>query len=97
MATKIENKLEQIFEDALYAMFFIDNMGIIRYANKKYAHICKTTKERLLGKNIARVCKSDFIHVLRTGRYEFGEILEINGQLTVVNRIPIKEGEKVNE
>ena len=52
MATKMENKLERIFEDVLYAMFFVDNKGVIKYANKKYAQMCRTTKEILLGKNI---------------------------------------------
>lgn len=91
MATNMENKLERIFEDALCAMFFVDNRGVIRYANKKYAQMCRTTKEILLGKSIERVCKNEFIHVLRTGEAEFGKILDLNGQLTVVNRIPMRE------
>jgi len=95
MATKVETKLEKIFEDALYAMFFVDNKGVIRYANKKYAQMCRTTKEILLGKNIERVCKNEFIHVLRTGEAEFGKILDLNGKLTVVNRIPMREGGEI--
>lgn len=96
MATNMENKLERIFEDALYAMFFVDNKGVIKYANKKYAQMCRTTKEILLGKNIERVCKNEFIHVLKTGEAEFGKVLDLNGKLTVVNRIPMRdEGEIV--
>lgn len=95
MATKVENEFERIFEDALYAMFFVDDKGIIRYANKKYAQMCRTTKEILLGKSIERVCKNEFIHVLRTGEAEFGKILDIHGELTVVNRIPIRENGKI--
>ena len=95
MATEVENKLERIFEDALCAMFFVDNKGVIRYANKKYAQMCRTTKEILLGKSIERVCKNEFIHVLRTGEAEFGKILDVNGRLTVVNRIPMKEDGKI--
>jgi len=95
MATEMENKLGKIFEDALCAMFFVDSEGIIRYANKKYGEMCRTTKEILLGKSIERVCKDRFIHVLRTGEAEFGKIIDLHGEIIVVNRIPIRENGKI--
>lgn len=95
MPIKLPEKLEKLFEEALYAVFLVNEKGTIEYSNKKYAELCNSTTDKIIGKNIEQVCRHKFAHVLETGDAELFQVLEINGKVLAVNKIPIKENGKV--
>ena len=91
----LKNKFRTIFEDALGALFVVNKDGIVEYANKKYLEIFRVTREEVVGKKVPEDCRAGFDYVLKTGESIIGQIFRSSKRLTIINKIAIKEDQKI--
>ncbi|WP_035254492.1 sigma-54 interaction domain-containing protein [Desulfatiglans anilini] len=91
----LKEKFQNIFENALGALFVVNKEGIVEYANKKYLEIFRVTKEEVIGKKVPQDCRHGFDYVLQTGESIIGQIYRSSKRLTIINKIAIKENQKI--
>ncbi len=88
--------LEEILEGAGEWMVVVDANGIVTMISGEYAAFNGTTVAQAVGKHVTQVIENTRMHIVaRTGIAEIGEPQTIRGQEVIVNRIPLKDGERV--
>ncbi|MFZ5597763.1 MAG: sigma-54 interaction domain-containing protein [Bacillota bacterium] len=79
-----------IAENEYEGVIFVDAEGIVRYISQGYADFLNINKKALLGRFINDVIpQSRLVETMKTGKPQFGEVWEINGQHVLVHRWPI--------
>lgn len=85
-----------IADNEYEGMIFIDAEGIIRWINQGYADFLNVSKEDSIGRHILDVVpQSRLLEVMKSGKPQYGEVWEVNGQHVLVNRWPIYNSGKV--
>lgn len=86
---------ELLVESPYMALVMVDNDGYITVMNQTFLDLLGLKKDQAIGKYILDVLPhSELLEVLKTGRIDKADIWPINGNDTVVTRIPIiKDGE----
>jgi transcriptional regulator with PAS, ATPase and Fis domain len=88
--------LEEVLAGAEEWMVVVDTNGIITMISKEYAEFNGTTVSKAIGKHVTAVIENTRMHIVaQTGVAEMGEAQIIRGRELIVNRIPLKEGDRV--
>ncbi|EGO65474.1 PAS domain S-box protein [Acetonema longum] len=82
--------METIIDSAVEGIAIVDTQGIIVFLNKAYENILGVKKEDAIGRHVTEVIDFTRLHiVIKTGIPEIGEIQQIRGKNTIVQRLPI--------
>ena len=82
--------LEAILENDHEAIIFVDARGYIRWLNSGYAEFLNIKSEDAIGKYINDIIpQSRLVETMKSGKPQYGEPWDINGQTVVVHRWPI--------
>jgi PAS domain S-box-containing protein len=85
-----------IFDNIFNGCMVTDADGRIIYFNRPYGQFLGLNPEEQVGKHCTQVIENTRMHIVaRTGKPEINQSQRIKGQDMVVQRIPIKKGEKV--
>ncbi|MEA4924740.1 MAG: sigma 54-interacting transcriptional regulator [Syntrophomonadaceae bacterium] len=86
---------ELLVESPYMALVMVDRNGYVTVMNQTFLDLLGLSKEKVIGSYILDVLPhSELPEVLKTGRIDKADIWPINGQDTVVTRLPIvKDGE----
>ncbi len=88
--------LEEVLAGAEEWMVVVDTNGIITMISEEYAEFNGTTVSKAIGKHVTAVIENTRMHIVaQTGVAEMGEAQIIRGRELIVNRIPLKEGNRV--
>ncbi len=88
--------LEEVLAGAGEWMVVVDAGGVITMMSEDYAEFNGTTVARAVGRHVTEVIENTRMHVVvRTGVAEMGETQTIRGRDVIVNRIPLKDGDRV--
>jgi len=88
--------LEEVLAGAGEWMVVVDANGIVTMISEEYAEFNGTTVADAVGKHATQVIENTRMHVVaRTGVAEIGERQTIHGRALIVNRIPLKDGDRV--
>ena len=88
--------LEEVLAGAGEWMVVVDANGIVTMISREYAEFNGTTVADAVGKHATQVIENTRMHIVaKTGAAEFGERQTIHGRSLIVNRIPLKEGDRV--
>jgi transcriptional regulator with PAS, ATPase and Fis domain len=88
--------LQAVLDNPYEGTVIIDAEGIIRHFSKANEPFYGITTEEVIGRHILDVIpESGLPNVVRTGRAEVGDTFSVKGRHVVVNRYPIKIGERV--
>ena len=88
--------LEEVLAGAEEWMVVVDANGIITMISEEYAEFNGTTVSKAIGKHVTAVIENTRMHIVaQTGVAEMGEAQIIRGRELIVNRIPLKEGNRV--
>ncbi len=88
--------LEEVLSGAGEWMVVVDGNGIVTMISEEYAKFNGTTVAEAVGKHVTDVVENTRMHIVaRTGVAEIGERQKIHGRALIVNRIPLKDGERV--
>ncbi|HEX7523927.1 MAG TPA: sigma 54-interacting transcriptional regulator, partial [Candidatus Deferrimicrobium sp.] len=88
--------LEEVLGGAGEWMVVVDANGIVTMISEEYAEFNGTTVADAVGKHATQVIENTRMHVVaKTGVAEIGERQTIHGRSLIVNRIPLKDGERV--
>ncbi len=88
--------LEEVLAGAGEWMVVVDANGTVTMISEEYAEFNGTTVAEAVGKHVTRVIENTRMHVVaRTGVAEIGERQTIHGRALIVNRIPLKDGDRV--
>ncbi|HLO09652.1 MAG TPA: sigma 54-interacting transcriptional regulator, partial [Desulfobacteria bacterium] len=88
--------LEEVLAGAGEWMVVVDSNGIVTMISEEYAEFNGTTVADAVGKHATQVIENTRMHVVaKTGVAEIGERQTIHGRSLIVNRIPLKDGERV--
>lgn len=91
-----QSVLETMVDSAVEGIVIVDSEGIIVYLNKAYEELLGITREQAIGRHVTEVIDNTRMHiVVKTGIPEIGEIQQIRGKNTIVQRIPIWKDGKV--
>ncbi|HEY7527857.1 MAG TPA: sigma 54-interacting transcriptional regulator [Candidatus Deferrimicrobiaceae bacterium] len=96
-STKIlVHTLEEVLAGAGEWMVVVDASGVITMISGAYAEFNGVTVSGAIGKHVTEVIENTRMHiVVRTGAAEMGESQTIRGRDVIVNRIPLKDGDRV--
>ncbi|HZW37050.1 MAG TPA: sigma 54-interacting transcriptional regulator [Candidatus Deferrimicrobiaceae bacterium] len=96
-STKIlVHTLEEVLAGAGEWMVVVDASGVITMISGAYAEFNGVTVSGAIGKHVTEVIENTRMHVVvRTGVAEMGESQTIRGRDVIVNRIPLKDGDRV--
>lgn len=94
---RIPPQLLQAVLDNLYeGTVIIDDQGIIRHFSKADEPFYGITAEEAVGRHIRDVVpKSGLPEVVHSGKPEFGDTFDMKGRKVIVNRYPIRDGNKI--
>jgi len=86
---------EALIETPYMVYVIVDKEGIITAMNQTYLNALGLKKSQVVGKHILSVTpNSQLPEILKTGRIDQADVYPINGQDTIVTRLPvIKDGE----
>ena len=88
--------LEEVLGGAGEWMVVVDANGIVTMISEEYAKFNGTTVADAVGKHATQVIENTRMHVVaKTGVAEIGERQSIHGRSLIVNRIPLKDGDRV--
>ncbi len=88
--------LELIIDNIYNGVVITDPDGKIIYFNKPYGQFLGVNPEEMIGKDVRQVIENTRMHIVaQTGVPEINKAHNIKGQDMVVQRIPIKDGDKV--
>ncbi len=88
--------LEEVLAGAGEWMVVVDAAGVITMMSGDYAEFNGTTVAQAVGRHVTEVIENTRMHVVvRTGVAEMGETQTIRGRDVIVNRIPLKDGNRV--
>jgi len=88
--------LEEVLAGAGEWMVVVDANGIVTMISEEYAEFNGTTVADAVGKHATQVIENTRMHVVaKTGVAEIGERQTIHGRSLIVNRIPLKDGDRV--
>jgi len=88
--------LEEVLAGAGEWMVVVDANGIVTMISEEYAEFNGTTVADAVGKHVTQVIENTRMHVVaKTGVAEIGERMTIHGRALIVNRIPLKDGDRV--
>ena len=88
--------LEEVLGGAGEWMVVVDANGIVTMISEEYAEFNGTTVADAVGKHATQVIENTRMHVVaKTGVAEIGERQTIHGRSLIVNRIPLKDGDRV--
>jgi PAS domain S-box-containing protein len=96
-STKIlVHTLEEVLAGAGEWMLVVDASGVITMISEAYAEFNGVTVPEAVGKHVTKVVENTRMHIVaQTGTAEMGEAQTIRGRDVIVNRIPLKDGERV--
>jgi len=88
--------LEEVLAGAGEWMLVVDANGIVTMISEGYAEFNGTTVAEAMGKHVTEVVENTRMHVVaKTGVPEIGERQTIRGRELIVNRIPLRDGDRV--
>ena len=88
--------LEEVLSGAGEWMLVVDANGIVTMISEEYAEFNGTTVADAVGKHVTEVVENTRMHVVaRTGVAEIGERQTIHGRALIVNRVPLRDGDRV--
>jgi len=88
--------LEEVLAGAGEWMVVVDAGGIVTMISEEYAEFNGTTVGEAVGKHVTEVIENTRMHtVVKTGTAELGERMTIHGRALIVNRIPLKDGDRI--
>lgn len=88
--------LEEVLAGAGEWMVVVDAGGIVTMISEEYAEFNGTTVAGAVGKHVTEVIENTRMHtVVKTGTAEIGERMTIHGRALIVNRIPLKDGDRI--
>jgi PAS domain S-box-containing protein len=88
--------LEEVLAGAGEWMVVVDANGIVTMISEEYAAFNGTTVAEAVGKHVTEVIENTRMHaVVETGTAEIGERMTIHGRALIVNRIPLKDGDRI--
>ncbi len=89
--------LDVVLDNAEDAIVYVDKDGIIQLLTQTYADFLRVDRTWAIGRHITEVIDNTRMHIVaRTGVPEYNAVQEINGQNTIVKRIPVyRNGEVV--
>src|SRR5208337_1083588 len=92
----IVRTLEEILSGAGEWMVVVDANGIITMMSEDYAKFNGTTVSRAVGRHVIEVIENTRMHIVaHTGVAEMGEKQTIRGRELIVNRVPLKDADRV--
>ena len=92
----IVRTLEEVLAGAGEWMVVVDAAGTITMISKAYAEFNGVTVPDAIGRHVTEVIENTRMHIVaRTGVAEMGEAQKIKGRDVIVNRIPLKEGDRI--
>jgi transcriptional regulator with PAS, ATPase and Fis domain len=96
-STKIlVHTLEEVLAGAGEWMVVVDAAGVITMISSEYAEFNGATVAEAVGKPVIEVIENTRMHIVaQTGVAEMGEKQIIRGRELIVNRIPLKDGDRV--
>jgi PAS domain S-box-containing protein len=88
--------LEEVLAGAGEWMLVVDANGIVTMISEGYAEFNGTTVAEATGRHVTEVIENTRMHVVvKTGMAEIGERQTIRGRELIVNRIPLRDGDRV--
>jgi len=88
--------LEEVLAGAGEWMVVVDGNGRVTMISEEYAEFNGTTVAQAAGKHVTEVIENTRMHIVaRTGKAEIGERQTIRGRELIVNRIPLRDGDRV--
>jgi PAS domain S-box-containing protein len=88
--------LEEVLAGAGEWMVVVDANGVVTMISEEYAEFNGTTVTEAVGKHVTEVIENTRMHIVaQTGVAEMGEAQRIRGRDLIVNRIPLKDGDRV--
>ncbi len=88
--------LEEVLAGAGEWMVVVDASGVITMISEAYAEFNGVTVSGAIGKHVTDVIENTRMHIVaRSGVAELGETQAIRGRDVIVNRIPLKDGDRV--
>ncbi len=88
--------LEEVLAGAGEWMLVVDANGIVTMISEGYAEFNGTTVAEATGRHVTEVIENTRMHVVvKTGTAEIGERQTIRGRELIVNRIPLRDGDRV--
>lgn len=88
--------LQAVLDNPFEGMVIIDDQGIIRHFSKANEPFYGVTAEEVVGRPVREVVPhSGLPEVVRSGKPDFGDTFDMNGRKVIVNRYPIKHGQKI--
>jgi PAS domain S-box-containing protein len=88
--------LEEVLAGAGEWMMVVDANGIVTMISEEYAEFNGTTVADAVGRHVTEVVENTRMHVVaRTGVAEIGERQMIHGRALIVNRIPLRDGDRI--
>ncbi|HSL92353.1 MAG TPA: sigma 54-interacting transcriptional regulator [Candidatus Limnocylindrales bacterium] len=96
-STKIlVHTLEEVLAGAGEWMIVVDASGVVTMISEAYAEFNGVTVSWAIGKHVTKVVENTRMHIVaETGVAEMGETQTIRGRDVIVNRLPLKDGERV--
>jgi len=92
----IVRTLEEVLSGANEWMVVVDAAGVITMISEAYAEFNGTTMANAVGRHVTEIIENTRMHIVsRTGVAEMGESQAIRGREVIVNRIPLREGDRI--
>ncbi|MFZ5968045.1 MAG: sigma 54-interacting transcriptional regulator [Bacillota bacterium] len=92
----ISEILKTVLDNAYDGIIVVDKDGYITMINDPYAEYLEVDKHQVIGKHVTEIIETSRMHVVvKTGKKEIGEVINIKGKNIVVMRIPIFKDGKV--
>ena len=90
------NILQLILDNAYLGIVFVDSKGVIQFMNRMYADMLDIEADAAIAKHITEYFPDSRLPlVIRSGKPELGWKYNFKGRTLVLNRIPIRKGNKV--
>ena len=88
--------LEEVLSGAGEWMAVVDAGGIVTMISEEYAEFNGTTVAEAVGKHVTEVIENTRMHIVaKTGVPEIAERQTIRGREMIVNRIPLRDGDRI--
>ncbi len=88
--------LEEVLAGAGEWMLVVDASGVITMISEAYAEFNGVTVAEAIGRHVTEVVENTRMHIVaQSGVPEMGEAQTIRGRDVIVNRIPLRDGERV--
>lgn len=92
---KMYKMFSAAFEQSYDGVIITDEKGYVIYMNENYLNFLAFDKEKTLGKHVSEVLDGTRMHIVsQTGKAEVNIPWRYKGQLIIVSRFPLFDGEK---